>query len=397
MRSPATRLKRATTIGKPKRIPAFWIWIAALLLAAGCSGETNVVEDRARSAASGDGDILIGAAWPFSTRNEGFREGLELAAEQLNGAGGVLGRPLRLVLEDDHATVTGGLAVAQKLAENTEIMAVIGHRSSAITVPAASIYERAGLLMLSPGSTSPALTRKDYRLVFRNIPSDEQIGQEMSRYAKQQGYKKLVIYYADDEYGRGLANMMEDTLSREGISVVDRFSYYEDARHLEKLVEEWRLLDVDALFVADTMPQAAEFIASVRRSGAALPIFGGDGLDSDNLWEIAQSAAEGVVAASIFNPTKADPTVQRFIADYQQKYGEEPGKWAAQGYDALMLLAYAMETAGTASPTEVAAALRNMPAWNGAAGPRKFTDNGEVDGMPVVIKEMQNGRFVYQD
>jgi len=364
--------------------------IAALLLQ-GCADRGN----RGTQRGTQDGNIVIGVSWPFATRNDGFNEGIDMALDEIADAGGLLGgRKLELRKEDDESSVTGAMSIAQKFAASAEVSAVIGNRGSSLSIPSSSIYEDAGIVMLSPGSTAPKLTEQGYTRIFRMIPSDIQIGERMAQYAALRNYKRIAILYADDDYGRGLANVFEDRAKLYKLSTIDRRSGYTDTQDLKRMVQGWGTLNCDAIFIADVMPAGLQTILDLRSIGVKLPILGGDGLDSTQLLQLTNGEAEGTVVASIFNPKDERKEVQEFVRRYQQRYDTEPTKWSAQGYDAVMLLAQAIETAGSAAPDDIAKALRAMK-WTGGTGPHTFNEQGDVQQKPVVLKQVRGGQFDY--
>src|SRR5690606_24523605 len=118
-----------------------------------------------------------------------FNWGINMAVEEINAAGGVLGRPLLTIKQDDRSDVTQGRLIAQQFADNLDLVAVIGHSDSFVSLPASATYQFAGLLMLSPGSTNPALTMQGFDLVFRNVPTDDDIGRQLATYALTAGYR----------------------------------------------------------------------------------------------------------------------------------------------------------------------------------------------------------------
>lgn len=361
---------------------------------ASCSRAGSLSQERDQALRKQTGDILVGVAWPFASRNDGFREGLQLALDEINEHG-VLGHRLQLIEQDDNNSVTEGLEIAQSFSGNLKLTAVIGHRSSAVTVPAAQDYDHAGLLLLAPSSTAPALTASGMERVIRLIPNDKQIGSAMAKFAFAQGYRHAAIFYTNDEYGRGLANAFEDEAERNGTQIVDRVSDYKDLNDLRRLADKWKLLGCDAVFVAESMPEGAALISDLRKAGVEAPILGGDGLDSAALAETAGEAAEQAVVASIFDPTDKADAVQQFVRRYKDRYGAEPGKMAAQGYDALQLLAYALTKAGTREPTKLAETLKGTKSWQGVAGLHSFDGQGDVSGMPIILKRLEGGKFHY--
>lgn len=360
-----------------------------LLVIAGCS------EGSVDRGGADRGDIAIGVGWPLASRDEGFSEGVRLALEEINAKDGVLGRKLRVVSADDGGSVTEGLAAAGRFAADPQTVAVIGHRGSPVSVAAAAIYEKAGIVMLTPGSTAPKLTESGYRYIFRMIPNDERISARLVQYAASQGYRKVAILYTDDEYGRGLANAFEDRGKELGVDTVDRVDGYTDSDDLARLVREWKTLGCDAVFVAQVMPQAGVTLADLKHAGSDMPVLGGDGLDSEQLAHMAGNAAEGAIVASIFDPTEGRADVGEFIRKYEAQYGEIPGKWAAQGYDAANLLAEAIRAAGSARPSAIADALRQTRGWMGVTGSHSFDDSGDLTDKPIVLKKITSGAFQY--
>jgi len=342
-------------------------------------------------------DIVFGVAWPLASNNSMFKEGVDLAVDEINQSGGINGKKLNVIMNDDEGSVEKGMAVAQSYAENKDMVAVIGHRNSSVSVPASRIYEDAGLVMLSPASTVPELTQQGYKFVFRNIPSDNEIARQIAIFAARAGHKRMVIYYNDDSYGRGLANSFEDNAGQEGIDIVDRISYYGKLRDLERLNEKWKALDFDGVFVAQAMPGGANFIADAGKAGITVPFICGNAMDSPMLGKIAGKYAEGTVIGSIFNPDDPRPEVKTFVENFKQKYKQDPTAYSAQGYDAVKLLAAAIEQCKSAEPSQIAGQLRKFKDWPGVAGYHTFNSSGDDTGKLVVLKALHNGRFEYID
>ncbi len=337
--------------------------------------------------------IKVAVVWPeFEANNDGFKPAIEMALEEINQKT-VLGRQLNLLWKDDQSSINKGRIIAQELAENPEIVAVIGHKNSYISIPASAIYEFSGLLMISPTSTSPKLTEQGFKNIFRIIPNDEATGRIIADYANRQGYKRLVIFYVKNRYGLDLANAFEKRINELNLVIVDRNSYREaNEAHFQNIIDIWKDLGFDAIFIAGSMPAAGAFIQQTRTNGIAVPILGGDGLDYDELCHLG-AASEGVTVASSFDPRDPRPIVQEFTAAFREKYGAMPDAKAALGYDTLKLLAQAIETAGSPSPRAVAETLHQMSGWNGVTGIHTFDGNGDVVDKRIVIKQVRNGRF----
>ncbi len=368
--------------------------VLLLLLLAACN--ENLAAERADKARNADVNdpIYVGLGWPISVDRDLLPEAVEMAVEEINQSGGLLdGRQIVIVPKDDLDSAREGRLIAQSFAEDTDVVAVIGHFWSYISIPASALYEFNGILMLTPASTSPALTSRGFEHVFRSITNDNEVGRQMAVYAHDEGFERMVILYVNDSYGRALSNAFENEADKLGIAIIDRRSYRGSERSFRGVLDDWEALSFDAILVIGGA-EAATFIRLARENGIREPILAGDGLDTDELWEVAGEAANGVIVVTHFHPDNPY-TEQDFIQRFEERYDTAPDTWAAQGYDAVYLLAHAIETAGSTVPDEIAAALRNTQDWEGVTGPHTFDENGDAIGKPVVLKVMYNGQFVF--
>lgn len=338
-------------------------------------------------------EVKVAAVWPYAAQGTLFWEGVQLAQAEINEGGGVNGRRIRIVKMDDHSSVTEGMAVAQELAADPALLAVIGHRNSFVALPAAEVYDRAGLVYIAPSATAPELTQRGYRRTFRTIPSDSSVGRQMADFVAAAGHERVAIAYNEDPYGRALAAAFEDAAEEQGVRVIDRTMTFGDVQQTRRTVAKWRAFGYDAVFVAAPLRQVTEIVTLIRRAGATEPIYGGDAFDSEELLTVAGAFSEGVVLGTVFDPGDTDAEVRRFVQAFVDRYGLEPDTWAAQGYDALQLLAYALRHADSVSPDAVAAALRRTARWRGVTGWHTFDETGEIVDKPVVYKTVRNGQF----
>jgi branched-chain amino acid transport system substrate-binding protein len=370
--------------------------------AAGCGGTDDPIAQRIKRARGG-GEIVIGAAWPWEARGEQilYGKGLDLAVEELNAAGGVLGRPVKLLRLDDQESVDRGRIVAQELGRNPDVVAVIGHLHSYVTVSAAPIYDLSGLLLVSATSTTPELTNKGYGRVFRTVFNDTEVGRQMAQYARNRGYRRMVIYYARNEYGRELANSFEEHLVAGGGQVVNRESFDPNLSAnpvaAEQTVNAWTNWEFDAVFIGGQDEQAALLIKELRRQGIDVPVLGSDALATPGFLRTGGAAVEGTVIASAFHPEAPVAEVQAFNQAFRKRYGTEPDVGAALGYDAVRVLAQAMREAQSAEPDKVSAAMRGLRGFRGVTGAFSFDQAGNLVGMPIHKIVVRGGGFHYLD
>ncbi|KQN98847.1 ABC transporter substrate-binding protein [Paenibacillus sp. Leaf72] len=381
-------------IGGTRRKGLLWkiALLGIALTISGCASSSEPDQARERALSGSSNEVVIGAVWPFEQQNDQFHEGLQLALEQINQEGILGGKKIKLMEMDDDASTTKGMAIAQQFADNPAVSAVIGHRGSSVTVPASRIYAHAGIVLLTPASTSPKLTDVNSSYIFRNIPNDNQLGQALAMYAGGTKHRNIAIYYTDDEYGRGLANAFEDQASQSGLRVVDRLSGYKDTADIMRIVDKWKTLDSDLIMVAARASEGISFVKAIRAAGMDIPVIGGDALDSAEFAK-AGEAVEGTIVASVYYELGPSELNQSFRQQYIDKYGKEPGKWAAQAYDSLRLLADGIEKAGSRSPKALAAALSELKGWEGVTGQHSFDAEGDVQGMSIVMKKLEAGTF----
>lgn len=374
--------------------------VALLFVGAACGGGGDPASQRAKLASRARGDIVVGAAWPWQAHKDVlYWQGMELALDEVNASGGVGGRKLRIVRADDQESVDQGRQVAGEFARNPEVVAVIGHLQSYVTVPAAAVYDLSGLVLLSATSTSPELTSKGYRRVFRTIFTDDQVGRQMAEYAVKQGYKSFAIYYSRDEYGRGLANAFEEEALSRGGDVVNRQSYDPNLTTnrlaVEQTVQGWADRSFDAVFIAGQDRQAALLAQELRRKGVRAPILGSDALATPVFLREGGAAAEGTVIATPYHPDAPSAQARHFTQAFQSRFGTRPDVGAALGYDAVRLLAHAFAQAGSTDPEKVAAALHSVRGWESVSGPVSFDPAGNLQGIPIAHVVVRNGRFEY--
>ncbi len=371
-----------------------------LLLTTACTEARNAADERAYRAEQGKGEIILGAAGPWTTEAAMLQQGIQLAVDEINSGGGVLGRRLRVVWRDDQASVDQGKIIAQEFASDLNLVAVIGHYNSYVSIPTSIIYEINGLLMFSPTSTVSRLTRQGSRLVFRNIPTDTDFGKQIADIAFGYGYQRVMIYYVRNEHGMEVTDAFEKQAIQLGLAIVDRRPYDPSGQTFifREDIEEWKsCYDFDVIFVVGTCGQVASFVSLARQLGVMEPIIGGDGLDSPLLLKIGGKGAEGMIVATSFSWGDKDPETVKLDEAFQAKYHTLPNSAAAQGYDAVRLLAYAMQKAGTTVPAKVAEALRSTKNWHGATGRHTFDEYGDVVNKEIDIVIVRNGNFEYYD
>ncbi|MBB2484695.1 ABC transporter substrate-binding protein [Mitsuaria sp. WAJ17] len=382
-----------------RRVPPFPTLLQRLclclcLLLAACQ-KLSPQQEREQRLAASRGDLLVALAWPLGGGKSTLLKGVQLATEQVNAGGGAFdGRALRLLVKDDGGTLAHGRMAAQEIANHEDVVATIGHLNTFIAIPAARIYERAGILYLSPGSSGNKLTEGGSSLTFRTLQNNSDQGRQICDYARSQGLHNIAVYYIKNEYGTDLANHFEQQCREMGVQIADRRSYRMGGDHYAAVMHDWAsLLHFDAIFLAGSLPESAQIVREARQAGIRVPIFGAAGLDSLQLIELGGRDVEGVVVFSQFSHQTPRPEVAAFVKAYQARFGTLPDSSAAQGYDTMMLLARALRDARSAVPARIAESLRQVRGFQGVTGAFDVSASGDVIGKvmtPLVVRE---GRF----
>ncbi len=358
-----------------------------------CTADDSRQSRRSRRLADQKDDIVI-ACVDSSSAPSFFKEGVAMAVEEINLRGGVLDRKLKMRFFDDEGDESKGGQVARAIADDDNMVAVIGHRYSNVAIPASITYEQNGILFISPGATHPSLTRYSKDFTFRNIPSDDETGRQIADFLSRKQYKHMVIFYQRDFEGKRLAEILNELAVEKGINIVSKRSFFEwqdDFKTELSIVK--KELRFDAVFVAGSLPASAILIKQARDMGLSAPIIGGSGLDSPMLISEAGRAAEGTVVSTVFNPKSTEKNTRDFINRFEEKFGFQPDTWAAQGYDAVVLLEHVMESSSSTVPIILSSTLKFLERWNGVTGSYSFTRDGNIVGKTIFFKEVKNGKF----
>ncbi|HHY94602.1 MAG TPA: ABC transporter substrate-binding protein [Firmicutes bacterium] len=377
------------------RRKALWLLVALVgtALVAGCSGGSggggSADQDKLYVAVAG---ALTG---PCAQDGEAIKNGATLAAEHINAKGGVKGKKIELVFEDDRSDPKEAANVANKLVNDKKILAVIGHYNSSCTLAGAPIYNKAGLVEISCGSTSPAVSNAG-PYTFRVIVTDAFQGDVASKWMIDEGYKRIAILYENDDYGAGLKDVVSTKVKEYGGEIVGVESYYlGETKDFSPYITKLRGANPDALFIAGLYNEAALIAKQSHAVGWKPPIFGVDGPYNPAYITLGGEATEGTRLIGFFHPDLPDPMVQQFVADFQKKYNKSMGTYEAYGYDAMLILAEAMERGGT-DRESIKNYLTTLKGFKGVTGVTSFDENGDCIKVPLKLI-VKDGKFqLYQ-
>ena len=318
--------------------------------------------------------IKVGEYASLTGKEAGFGQtshhGVILAIEEINAAGGVLGRKLELAYEDNQTKPGESATVVKKLISRDKVVALIGEVSSGRSLEAAPIAQAAKIPMIAPAATNPEVTKKgDY--IFRVCFIDPFQGTVMAKFALEdlKARKVAIISSVSNAYSVGLAKFFRETFVKGGGAIALEQKYSEGDKDFRAQLTAVKAAGVEAVFVPGYYTESALIVRQARDLGLSVPFFGGDGWEDEQLLKIAGDALNGCYYSTHFSPENTDPAVARFVGKYKTRWnGEVPGAFSALGYDAIYVLANAIKRAGTTDGPKLRDALATTKNFAGASG-----------------------------
>jgi branched-chain amino acid transport system substrate-binding protein len=361
--------------------------LGGLALSTACGGEKTPGADGIQVGFFG---ALTGPTATFALSG---KNGSALAADELNAAGGVLGKRIEFVIEDDRNEASEAASAVSKLITRDHVVALIGENASSRTLAAAPIAQSYGVPIISPSSTNVEVTKKgDY--VFRVCFIDSYQGGVLSSFAYRtlNARKAAILVDARNDYSVGLAAAFRERFEKEGGRIVGEMKYAEGDSDFSAQLTAIRDLQPDVLFVPGYYTDAGLVARQAKSLGLSATLLGADGWDSPKLAEIGGAAVEGAYFSNHYSVDDPSPVGRRFVDAYRKRYRADPDSIAALSYDAVRLLADAIRRAGSTEGKRVRDALAGTRDFEGVTG-RITMDADRNPIKPAVILQVSGGRF----
>ena len=340
-------------------------------------------------------EIKIGAILPLTGEaakyGESAKKGMYLALEEINSTGGINGRKLAIIYEDSKGDPKEGVTAIQKLIAVHKVPALIGAMASSVTLAIAPIAEKNKVVLLSPASSAPQITRAG-NYIFRNCYSDVFEGTKMANYIiNETKFRELAIMHVNNDYGIGLKNVFTKRFTELGGKVVATETYEFGARDFRSQLTKIKNSHPEAIYIVGYGEMGRLLVQAVELR-LYTPFFGCLMFEDPDILRIAGKAAEGVIYTfPSYDPNSQEKLVRNFISVFQKKYGHKPDGFAANAYDALNILSFAIKK-GDQKADEIKQALYSVRNYSGITGETSFDKNGDVI-KPIGIKEIKNGKF----
>jgi branched-chain amino acid transport system substrate-binding protein len=350
------------------------------------------------------GPIKVGVYLDLSGQTSSFgqstKNGVEMARDEINNAGGINGRKIELVIEDEQGEPGKVTTVVTKLLRQDGVSALLGEVASTNSLTAAPKAQEARIPMITPSSTNPEVTRKgDY--IFRVCFIDPFQGEVMAKFAANTLKAKRAAILSDfnSDYSKGLTQFFKQSFTSSGGSIVNEKSYTQSDRDFSSQLTAIRASNPDVIYVPGYYGQVGVIAKQARQQGITVPILGGDGWDAPQLWELGGDALNNTFISNHYSIDDPSPLIQKFVTDYKARYGGvAPDALAALGYDAMRVLGDALKRAGSTDGAKLRDAIAQTKDFPGVTGTITMNAERNVD-KPATVLELKaaDRKFAYKE
>ncbi|HOB41089.1 MAG TPA: ABC transporter substrate-binding protein, partial [Limnochordia bacterium] len=348
------------------------------------------------AAAQGDAikiGVISSLTGSVSTYGQSVRNAVTMAVEDINAAGGINGRQISLIILDDKGDGTEAAQAARRLIDRENVALILGPVITPAVMAVAPICQAAGVPMLTPTGTGDQITSVgDY--IFRGAYKDSFQGRVMAQFAIEYlGLKEAaIIYDVANDYSVGLRTAFKTTFEELGGKIVAEESYSTGDTDFSAQLTSLAMRNPEALFIPDYYSTAGPILMQARLMGMDAVMLGVDGWDSPDLSALAGGFEEGGYIVNHYSADVDSPATQDFIARYKEAFGQAPDALAALGYDGTLIVAKALEAAGSTDPEALKNALGTVGDIEGVTG----TINMDPEGTPIksaVILRITGGQW----
>ena len=372
-----------------------------ILLATTAFGLLAACDPGTKPAPTFNGVVKIGVAAPYTgdTADGGIQiwQGVELAVEEANAAGGILGKKIEVVPADDAASADKAKQVAEKLIADG-VVAVVGHKDSGVSIPASEVYHAADIVQITPTSSNPRLTAQGFDTVFRVCPVDTTQGPLLAEFMVQKlGLKKIAVLYANTAYGEGLRAEFDRKVTELGVTPVASQQITRGNKDFMAVLQTVQPSEPEAVFYAGSLPEAIIIASQMKELGIKAIFVGGDTLFQPEFIRQTGEAGEGAYVSSFFpDMLQAEQQLQRnWVAAYRTSFKRNPGGNSSGGYVAARAIIEAMKNANSIEPAAIKEAMKKLD-MDSFIGRIAFDNKGDLQDQRAHLRlfQVKAGQFV---
>lgn len=376
-----------------KKLALLLAMMLVLSIFAGCGGGTEEEQQPAGETATIPVGINVELSGAVASYGSNARDGAVLAIEEINAAGGVLGKQLEGLQRDCKSTADEAMSVSAALV-GENIVAQIGPLTSGDVAGSTPIMMENKIPLIAPAATAANVTVDEKTgetraYIFRVCFIDPFQGTLMAQFAADNLKAKTAAIYADtsSDYGKGLAAYFKQTFTEKGGTIVSEEGFVSGDRDFNATLTKIKGSNPDFIYVPGYYQEVAPLIKQARELGITAPIGGGDGWDSPDMLSVAGAEAlNNTFFTNHYSSQDTDPQVVAFVEAFKAKYNKEPDAFAALGYDCAQLLAQAIKDADSTDPQKITDALANIKDFVGVTGKMTIDDQHNPIKAGVVIE-----------
>ncbi|WP_373657743.1 ABC transporter substrate-binding protein [Sporomusa acidovorans] len=328
--------------------------------------------------------------------------GIQLAIKQANAAGGINGKQIKLVMADNKSEAAEATNAITKLITQDKVVTVLGPATSSNTIATLQVSQDNKVPLITPTGTSEKITvdnGKTRPYAFRSCFIDPLQGTIMANFASNTLKAKTAAIYIDSssDYSKGLAQSFESVFTKNGGQILGQEAFLQKDQDFKSTLTKIKAMNPDVVFLPAYYEEVGKIVKQAREMGMNMPFLGADGWDDAKVVEIAGAAPlNNTYFCSHFSSQDTDPNVVKFREAYKQEYNQEPGVFAALGYDAGLFLIDALKRANSTDPAKIRDALEQTKNLQLSTG-MMTVDANHNPIKSVVVLEMKDGKQVFKE
>lgn len=380
------------------------LMLATALALGACDNSPNKQDankDAAKPAASAPAAaIKIAVGGPLTGPNAAFgaqlKNGAEQAAEDINAAGGILGRKIQIIHGDDVSDPKQGVSVANKFA-GEGVKFVVGHFNSGVSIPSSDVYAENGMLQISPASTNPTFTERKLWNVFRTCGRDDQQGTVAGNFiAEKLKGKKIAVVHDKTTYGKGLADETKKAMNAKGVTEVLYEGINTGEKDFSALISKIKESGAEILYWGGLHTEGGLILRQMRDAGVGATLMGADGIATDEFAAVAGPGAEGTLMTFAPDPQKRPEA--KAVLDKFAKRNFKPEAYTLYSYAAMQIIKQAIEKAGDADAKKAAEVMHSGQPFNTVIGGISYDKKGDITRLDYTMytwKKQPDGKITF--
>jgi branched-chain amino acid transport system substrate-binding protein len=353
---------------------------------------------------TGPDEIRIGMIGPLTgpvaQYGNAMKTAIELAVEEINNDGGILGAPVKLIIEDDASVPSQSVSAAEKLCTQDEVHVVIAAYNSSCVLAHMEVTRREGVPQINPIATADAITKSGNDFIFRNCATNPMQVNQLANYVfENMDLDRFAILHENTDYGIGIAESFIEAAQKAGKEIITVETYNPGDTDFYAQLTKIKELNPDGMLMGGNLTEGSQITKQARELGLDVQKFGMGGLSSPEFDNLAEGSNEGMIVTSYFELNTPNPLAREFIENYHAKWGKYPDMFAAATYEAMYIAKAAIENAEYTDDLaqyriNIRDAIRALDELPGVQGPTTFDASGQADKQVLVVQWKNHDKVI---